>query len=162
MSIGIISTEEKKKGSYLLWGDKIFRYVYNDDADDNTMKYGHAVGYAQKISDDKGIVAVDQPATARLCNFAGIVLNPHNPEDSTYNVPAGTWGWICVHGTCIGKVDGTTAITAGMSLKTANSSSKMIKDANAGTKGAYASHAIALENSSADNEYIKVHVMAKI
>lgn len=143
------------QGEIKFVGDKIYKKVKNVDT--IAQAYGYPVCYS--FGGGSGEY-VDQPATARLSAFAGIVNNPVSQTDTDYTIPAGEWGWICVQGQVEAYVDATTAITDGCSLKTADSSSKMVEDEAAGTEPSYYNHAVALEALASGTGYIDAFVKA--
>ena len=150
-------TRAEYYGEYMVSGDKMFRRVYN--AESAAMEYGFPVCYEAGESEQ-----VINPITAVLNGFAGVVANSDDYDDTTYTIPALSYGTIIIHGECAGVyVDGSgTEITAGLSMKCEDGTNEMLSDATgAGDESSYSSMVVALEGSTTSATLIKGFVRAR-
>jgi len=147
------------KGEIMFCGDKIYKKIKNIDT--VSQDYGYAVSYSTANGSGE---EVDQPASARLASFAGIVNNPFAPTDTSYTIPTTEYGWICISGQVEAFCKGTETtgeIAVGSSLKTVDSKSYLILDQAAGSEAALLYHAVALEALATTSEaYLDVFVKA--
>ena len=144
------------KGEILFSGDKVYKKVYNVDT--ISQEYGFPVCYSTANGSGE---EVDQPATATLASFAGIVNNPFDPTDTSYTIPTVSYGWICIRGQVKAMCEGTADIGINASLKAVNTKSYLVVDQAAGTEAALLYHAVALEaHTPATEVLIDVYVKA--
>lgn len=156
MSYKVAVSASEYQGQYMVMGDKLFRRVYNNNG--SALEYGDPVCYEGGYSE-----YVKDPATATLPDFAGVVADADDYDNTGYTIADGAWGTILIHGEAAAvNTDGSAnAIAAGASLKCENASSEMVVDQAAGTEPTYGSTAIALEACTTSVTLIKAFIKAR-
>lgn len=118
-------------------GAKVYRYVKN--------KQGSALAIGDAVCFDMTTNNVDYevktPATATLDRLAGISMAAPASDE---------WFWIQVRGVGTAKIDGTTPVAAGDSLKAGNASNKLVQDNATGTAASYKRTVYALDAVTTD------------
>jgi len=148
---------EREYGREKTFGNRIYKYIKNVDT--VAKSYGHPVCHNFSNGYD---YEVDQPATARLEVFAGVVRHPDRPTDTTYSIAAGDYGWIQIYGDAEIYTKGdVSAIAAGDSLKCVDSADYMEKDQGAGTEPTYKRKVFAMEANTAANALTDVFIQTK-